>query len=237
MKNGYLNRSIGGKTMVDKIVENITNAIINGEIKPGDKLPTETELCESMGVGRNTLREAIKILEAYGVVHIKRAEGTFVNKSYDSKMLYPILYGIILQQDSSKQVIELRKVIEVGILQVASMKLTEEKLEKLEIALKELEDVVYSKNVSAERVFKADVNCHCSIVGITENVMLKGICEYVDQITKSSRILAIEEILELNEVEEFLDLHRNIVGLLIKKNAEKIPYVVEEHYRYWQKIQ
>ena len=122
----FLKEAVGGKSVVSKIVDNITNAIINGELAPGDKLPTEGELSESMGVGRNSVREAIKILEAYGVVHIKRAEGTFVSQEYDSKMLYPVLYGIILQKDSTKQIMELRKVIDVGVLQLAVDKLRAE---------------------------------------------------------------------------------------------------------------
>ena len=77
-KTSFLKEPVGGQSVVNKIVDNITNAIINGELNPGDKIPTEAELSESMGAGRNSVREAIKVLEAYGVVHIKRAEGTFV---------------------------------------------------------------------------------------------------------------------------------------------------------------
>ena len=47
---------------MERITDQITNAIINGEFKPGDKNPTEVELCESFGVGRNSVREAIKVL-------------------------------------------------------------------------------------------------------------------------------------------------------------------------------
>ena len=100
-KTSFLKEPVGGQSVVNKIVDNITNAIINGELNPGDKIPTEAELSESMGVGRNSVREAIKVLEAYGVVHIKRAEGTFVSQEYDSRMIYPVLYGIILQKDST----------------------------------------------------------------------------------------------------------------------------------------
>ena len=94
-KTSFLKEPVGGQSVVNKIVDNITNAIINGELNPGDKIPTEAELSESMGAGRNSVREAIKVLEAYGVVHIKRAEGTFVSQEYDSRMIYPVLYGII----------------------------------------------------------------------------------------------------------------------------------------------
>lgn len=79
-------KEIGTKSVVEQIVDSIVNAIIEGELKPGDKIPTETELCNSMNVGRNSVREAIKILVAYGVLIIKRAEGTFVTKGYNSKI-------------------------------------------------------------------------------------------------------------------------------------------------------
>ena len=68
-KTSFLKEPVGGQSVVNKIVDNITNAIINGELNPGDKIPTEAELSESMGAGRNSVREAIKVLEAYGVVH------------------------------------------------------------------------------------------------------------------------------------------------------------------------
>ncbi len=232
----YLNESLGGKSIVDRIVDNITNAIINGELKPGDKIPTETELCESMGVGRNSIREAIKILEAYGVVHIRRAEGTFVNQQYDSKMLYPLLYGIILQKDSADQIIELRKVIDIGVLQVAVNKLTKEKLSQIENSLIELERAITSPNADVSKIYDADVMFHAEIVGVTENIMLKSICLYVDKITKQSRILAIDQILKLKATDQLLELHRNIIKLLIEKKVDRIPSVVEEHYQYWHNI-
>ena len=146
-------KEIGGKSVVEQIVENITNAIINGELKPGDKIPTENELCASMGVGRNSVREAIKILVAYGVLVIKRAEGTFVKQDYDKKMLFPVLYGIILQKDSAKQLIEMRKIIDVGILQLAIEKLDFQSLHKLELAMQELERTMSAMNTPS-RPFK-----------------------------------------------------------------------------------
>lgn len=235
-EKSYLHESLGGKSIVDKIVDNITNAIINGELKPGDKIPTETELCESMGVGRNTVREAIKILDAYGVVHIRRAEGTFVNQEYNSKMLYPILYGIILQRDSANQIIELRKVIDVGTLQVVINKLTKEKLTAIENALKELEKEIYSPEANARKVYEADVKFHSEIVGVTENVMIESIGNYIDKITRQSRTHAIDQILVKKEAGKFLELHKNIIKLLVDKEAAFVPSVVEEHYQYWQNI-
>ena len=57
-KTSFLKESVGGQSIVNKIVDNITNAIINGELNPGDKIPTEAELSESMGgLRRGTYQE------------------------------------------------------------------------------------------------------------------------------------------------------------------------------------
>lgn len=236
MANETFLKEIGGKSVVEQIVDNITNAIINGELKPGDKIPTENELCTSMGVGRNSVREAIKILGAYGVINIKRAEGTFVTQDYDSKMLYPVLYGIILQKDSANQIVQLRKIIDVGILQLAIDNLNLESLHKAEQAMKDIEQKITSVKVEAKDIFEADIAFHKVLVDITQNALLEGICFYVDQITSKSRIKAIEKILSEDATEEFLSMHKDMLCILKEKNKNKISEVVEKHYQYWEKV-
>ena len=234
-KESFL-KEIGGKSVVEQIVDNITNAIINGELKPGDKIPTENELCISMGVGRNSVREAIKILVAYGVVNIKRAEGTFVQQGYDSKMLYPVLYGIILQKDSAKQIVELRKIIDVGILRLAIDKLDFNSLHNVEQAMKELEKKIVADNVEAKDIFEADVKFHMTLVDITQNDLLEGICSYVNQITKKSRTKATEKFLDEKAKERFLSLHKEILRVVREKDQDHINEVVEKHYQYWEEV-
>lgn len=236
MANETFLKEIGGKSVVEQIVDNITNAIINGELKPGDKIPTENELCASMGVGRNSVREAIKILGAYGVINIKRAEGTFVTQNYDSKMLFPVLYGIILQKDSANQIVELRKIIDVGILQLVLEKLDAESLHKVEQAMQDLETKITASNVEAKDVFEADIAFHMVLVDITQNALLEGICFYVDQITRASRMKAIEKFLNENATEQFLLMHREMLRILTESNKDKINQVVENHYQYWEKV-
>ena len=82
---------IRNTSVVDSVKDWITDQMIKGNLRPGSKLPTEAELSQRLGVGRNSVREAIKQMEAYGVLYIKRAEGTFVAEQFDPKMLSPIL--------------------------------------------------------------------------------------------------------------------------------------------------
>ena len=87
-ETNILNRSLQNHSVVQKIVDQITEAILRGELRPGDRLPTEAELCSSMGVGRNSVREAIKILEAYGVAEIRRADGTYICSTYSLSLIH-----------------------------------------------------------------------------------------------------------------------------------------------------
>ena len=92
-EGSILSTSLQNKSVVENIIDKIISAIIAGELAPGDQLPTEIELCRDLGVGRNSVREAIKKLEAYGVVYIKRAEGTFVSETYRSTKMACIRFG------------------------------------------------------------------------------------------------------------------------------------------------
>ena len=74
MKEKFL-KPISTKSVVQQVIDRLTDAMLHKELRPGDKIPTEMELSESFGIGRNSVREAIKILVSYGVLEIRRPEG------------------------------------------------------------------------------------------------------------------------------------------------------------------
>ncbi len=236
-KNGVLSTALQSKkTVVTRVVDRITEAIIQGELKPGDRLPTEVELCESLQVGRNSIREAIKILESYGVVYIKRADGTYVSDSYNQKMLDPMLYGVILQKDSAEDIIELRKVLDIGMLQVASHKLEQEDVGEILGYLDNLEQEIQKENPDVDQLLAADIAFHMSIAKAIGNELLISMYNYVDRITVPSRTHATELILNKGEMENFIALHRHLVDLIVNHDVGRINEVVNEHYMFWKQV-
>lgn len=232
-KNNLLKKQLHKDSVVNQVVKQITDSIIAGDLKPGDKLPTEPELCENFGIGRNSVREAIKILEAYGVVYIKRAEGTFVNDSYNHKMLDPMLYGILLDKNLRINIIQVRKVLDTGMLyQIISM-ITDEKMDKIQQEFESLKTVVLGEGVAAKQVLQADVDFHRALVESTGNPILCNMHEYVDRITTPSREKTVELVLEKNQAEKFILLHQKIINLLLEKNYQNIESVLAEHYQFW----
>ena len=105
-----MNKPLSTGSVVEQIIRRLTEALSNRELQPGQKIPTEMELCESLQVGRNSVREAIKILVAMGVLEIRRSEGTFVCRGFSSRMLDPLVYGLILEGGGSGKLIELRRI-------------------------------------------------------------------------------------------------------------------------------
>ena len=97
----YTLKPIGQQSVVWNVIDQLTQAMTMGKLRPGDKIPTETELSESLQVSRNSVREAVKILVAYGILEIRRAEGTFIRSGVSQQMLNPLIYGIMFTQGDS----------------------------------------------------------------------------------------------------------------------------------------
>jgi GntR family transcriptional repressor for pyruvate dehydrogenase complex len=86
-KNTILNTPLKKKSVVMLVIDRIKLALINGELKPGDFIPSESELTQNLGVGKSSVREATKMLQAMGVLEVKRGQGTIIRKSHDEDAL------------------------------------------------------------------------------------------------------------------------------------------------------
>ena len=118
-------RSIQRVSLTDEIMDRLLGLIIDEGLNPGDKLPSERELMARLAVGRSSLREAIKSLRAIGVLSVVIGEGTYVGTGGTSIVTKPLAWGLLLTEDSARQVIEARRVIEVELAGLASSRATE----------------------------------------------------------------------------------------------------------------
>ena len=148
-------RSLKKESVVQSVINQLTEAMRNGDLKPGDKIPPEPELADSLGVARSSVREAIKILAYLGVLESKRSEGTFVCSGYKESMIDPMIYGIILNQDSFDNLMELREMTEAGMMRLAIEHHDEEELNELEDLLEEMKEAIASED-PVNRVFDVD---------------------------------------------------------------------------------
>ncbi|MBQ9438764.1 MAG: FadR family transcriptional regulator [Lachnospiraceae bacterium] len=223
------------RTVVDKVIDSITTDIVEGRLHPGDKLPTEMELCEKYQAGRNSVREAIKQLQANGVVYIKRAEGTFVSESYSQKLLDPMLYSIILKQNSWQDFVELRSAIDIGILHVIINKPDTEKLfPKLHELMDGMEKELRREHPDENAVMELDTSFHSLIAEASGNPQLKTIMAYITRLTIPSRRETLRDVIQNKETDKFVALHRQWLEVLENRQVERIDQTVLDHYVFWK---
>ena len=118
---------------VDEIISQIRHRILANELKPGEKLPSERELSEQLGVSRNTLREAIRMLEFTGLITLKKGTGggAFLNESNSSALSESLLDGIALRQYDVEELIGVRSVLESYAVEQACLNATNAEIEEL----------------------------------------------------------------------------------------------------------
>ena len=173
------------------------------------------ELCRNYGAGRNSVREAIKQLQAYGVVYIKRADGTFVSEEYNHKMLDPMLYSIILKKNSWRDFVELRSVIDIGTLHVLINKNSAgEILPKLHELLDLMDKEIHKENPSVEKIMDIDMRFHEMMAQGTGNPQLVTITEYITRLTLPSRLNTLRDVLKKGDEDNFVKLHRQWLSVL-----------------------
>jgi GntR family transcriptional repressor for pyruvate dehydrogenase complex len=128
-----------------KIVEQIKTIIFSGGLHPGDRLPTEKELAEQLKVSRPTLREALTVLEAIGLIEVRPREGSIIRSVVPQSIQEPI--QDMIEVDSSKvlELFEVRKKIDSEGAAMAAERATKEELEKIRKYASELEQHISQK--------------------------------------------------------------------------------------------
>jgi len=232
-KGRYLT-PIKAASVVDTVVSRITNAIMNGELKPGTQIPTETELANAFGVGRNTIREAIRILVAYGILEIRRADGTYVCDGFSPKVLDPMLYGIILQKESAyKELVGLRKLIDNGILQLLyETGISEDEWKKLYAKHKDLVDCFAQGEKDPQKIAEKDIAFHHELALATHNIAVVTTYDTIVQITKDFLLKTIEDILK-DSPEHIIKSHSDILEKLAGDDPEALYKTIERSYCFW----
>lgn len=229
-KPSYLT-SLKKESVVQSVINRLTDGMRRGELKPGDKIPTEPELAESLGVARSSVREAIKILTYLGVLESKRHEGTFVCNGYEESMIDPMVYGIILNKDSFENLMELREMTEAGMMRLAIKNHIEDELTALEGLLTEMEATLGGTDEeSVKAFFEADDNFHDKIAEMAKNPMADKINRVVRTLTYAVRFETVSSMITSGKGRELLQAHIELFEAIKEVNSSGLSDKVRETY-------
>ena len=152
----------------EEIVSQITSLILSGDLKVGDKLPSERELGERFAVGRNSVREATRALESANLVVTRQGEGTFIIATPDS--LVPVLSARISEEESGvHHLFEARRILEPQIAALAAERAGTDELKELDRILVRQRKAVDTGGSGIEE----DTQFHMALAGAAKNEFLE----------------------------------------------------------------
>ncbi|NYE08497.1 DNA-binding FadR family transcriptional regulator [Bacillus niacini] len=210
--------SVNRTTLSKQVVESIIQLLISGQMKPGDKLPTEMELMEILNVSRPVLREALSSLESLGVINRKTREGTFFNNKISS---HPFSIMLSLAHDNLQAMVEARMALELGLITIAAEKISDEDLKRLKQTIEIIE------NSKDQNYGEADIEFHRIIALSANNQIVEGM---VDSLIVT--LVKINSEIKVREPERTIEHHMAIYKALEKRDPFEAFHQMYLHLDY-----
>lgn len=208
------------------VAEKIEGWIQSGKVKPGDKLPSVRELCDSFDVGRSAVRDAITTLKGKGLLTVKQGEGAYVIHQDSSSLLDKLLFA----KDIS-ELFSVRKILEAGIVELAALNRHPKHLAKLKKTLQDLEQA------NTIEGWRADFDFHLFIAEASQNEILIQLMKTISTTTQKAiidchRIILSDAQLSQKVYQQHLAIYRAIHN----KNQEQARLSMIEHLVYVEEL-
>ncbi|WP_097025717.1 FadR/GntR family transcriptional regulator [Clostridium peptidivorans] len=208
----------------EQVIEQIKGMITNGVLKKGDRLPSERELVEQLGISRASIREALRSLEIIGLIESKQGEGNFIRENFDNTLFEPLSIMFMLNDCKVEEIFELRKVIEIETAALAAKKITDEEINGLQI----LTNNMKISEDEDERV-KYDAKFHYTIAKASRNFLILSILNTVASLIDSFIKDARKNIIN-NQLKDNIDNdHEEILNALREHNSDKASESMRKH--------
>ncbi len=208
--------SVKNEKVSELIAQQIKNSIVNGAMKPGDRLPPVRKLVEHFEASPASVREALKSLEASGLLTMKPGSGVFVAE-LNSQTMGECLTSILrIRKTSIDEITQARVILEPTIVRLASRNRSAEDLDKLEMNIRESSQLAESHQSGHAK----NIEFHALIAEATHNVILILTVQTVLDALREITLEIKDGPFRLNVVREIVKIHREIVQAIRKKNAD-----------------
>lgn len=227
-------QNIGSRlTLSQRIERTIESAIREKKLEVGSKLPTEREMCESFGVSRTALREALRRLSARGLISIHKGSGMYVSEINieDAIKSLNLYYDMKFDSNLLSQIIEVRSIFEPEIARMAAMNRSEEDL-------KEMEDNI----IEFERCDPDDTQKEADIDNRYHLLITKAAANPILQITMEPIYMLLPRMRKYiygnidGEKSHTLEFHQELHRALKNKDPEKAQAVMKDHLSHTSEI-
>ena len=200
--------------------------IKKGKIKKGDKLPSEREMAESLGLSRASVREALRALEVIGLIESIQGAGNYIRTNFDNSLIEPLSLMFMLQESSVKEMYDLRETLELQCVKLSARYIEENELGLLTAILNRM----YLAKTEEESL-ELDIEFHYLIAKTSRNMLLINVLEVLsqlmDEFIRKSRMQILHEG---NTRENLLEIHENLLRALKCREEAKASQAMKEHF-------
>lgn len=232
---------LDGDDMVEyqKAMYYIYTLMADGDLKIGDKLPTERALANKLDVGRNSVREAMSIMRGMGIIESIQGSGNYVSNNVGASLRQLMLILLALNTVDNKEVSEFRRVMEKAVCTaLIRKKVRDDRRQRIEELLN-LVDKLEQEIVEAEtqetrsekllKLVEYDQQFHYELIDSTENTLVRTI---MDSVTKvyGKQIDYVICYVDNDTLHRIVKCHRQIYNSIINGDVNKMLQEIDEHY-------
>lgn len=211
--------TIKAERLYVKVAEQISSLVKDGNIKAGDKLPSERVLAERIGVSRPTIREAMIALEIAGIIEIRTGSGIYVIDQKPELTVADTGVGPF-------EILDTRYIVEAEACALAAARITDEQIAQLKSTIQDMQEEEKRPDASEE----ADMNFHMIIADASQNSAIAAIIKWLWELrNQSSLSKAFMSRLREEGIHPSINEHQKIVAALEMRNPEKARNAMKSH--------
>lgn len=207
-----------------KAIDYIFHMIKEGKLIVGSKIPSERDIAETLGIGRNSIREAISILRGMGLIESIHGSGNYIAKDSGRTICHIVSVMLTLGSISMKDMMEFRRVMARSVLALIFKNgVADEDKKHLKKIIDEME------SASGKKLVMLDQEFHITLIRATRNPLFIIVMESIAEVYHESVSKVIGEADEETTM-TFLILHRKIYNSIVEKDEEACLKYMNEHY-------
>ncbi|MFJ2115647.1 MULTISPECIES: FadR/GntR family transcriptional regulator [unclassified Streptomyces] len=200
--------------VTDEAIEKIKGMIVSGALRPGDRLPKESELAAELGLSRNSLREAVRALSLIRILDVRQGDGTYVTSLAPRLLLEALSFVVDFHRDDTVlEFLAVRRILEPAATAMASARIDTAALDALDERLDAL-----GPRPSVDQLVAADLEFHREIVRHCGNSVLCSLLDGLSGPTTRARVW--RGLTQEDAVARTLHEHRAILSALRDRDAE-----------------
>ena len=218
--------------LYENIVKQIQELIQKGELQPGERLPPERELAESLNVSRTSIREALRALEMMGYLESKVGVGggTYIKEITLDNIMPAFSQLLLKDEDFITELLEVRLYLEIEVANLAALRRTEEDVQRMQEAIEQMEREVQS----GESGLNGDNEFHKALTEAADNRVLKQFADMCGHLLEVERE---EHLKEYNgESQKALKDHKKILEAVRHRDEDTVQELMRNHIHHISKM-